>query len=79
MLVLPGHRKRVNALAFSTDGNLVSGGADATVRAWDLATSSGKVLVQNEKALFAEYEAVAFSGDGQHVLSTRTGSTYNSA
>jgi WD40 repeat protein len=33
--VLVGHRRRVRALAFATDGLLVSGGEDGQVRVWD--------------------------------------------
>src|SRR5262249_47978120 len=31
----PGHRDRVNSLAFGPDGRLFSGGLDTTVLAWD--------------------------------------------
>jgi len=49
--VLTGHLGAVNAVAISPDDSwLASGGADGTVRIWDLATGQGHVLISRHRA-----------------------------
>ena len=71
-----GQTDAVRAVAFSPDGKwLATGGADHTVRLWDVATGA-------EVRRFAGHEsivdAVAFSPDGT-VLATGSGATYADA
>jgi WD40 repeat protein len=61
-----GHKDRVNCVAFSPDGkHVVTGGADATVRVWDI---QGKELARSEEHKGA-VRGVAFSPDGKSVVS----------
>ena len=63
--VLRGHKEDVLAVALSRDGALAaSGGIDHTVRLWDLATGTGRVL----GSLDTQVNAVAFSPDGQWLV-----------
>ena len=61
---LEGHTRRVNAMAFSSDGRrLVSGSQDKTVRIWDV--PNRRELIRFETP--GEVWAVAISPDDRHV------------
>jgi WD40 repeat protein len=62
MLILPGHKNRVCALAYSPNGALLaSGGGDKKVRLWDLVTSRERATLRGHPACIY---AAAFSPDG---------------
>lgn len=61
------HPPNVNSIAFSPDGKLlVSGGIEHTIKLWDVNTGA---VVQDMKDTSYEVNTVAFSRDGQTVLS----------
>lgn len=72
---LTGHTQRVNAIAYSPDGKtIVSGGADGTVRLWDVATGKQKANLPHESWinflfpwLNPSVNSVAYSPDGKTV------------
>ena len=68
MLLLPGHQTRVRALAYSPDGTvLASGGADGTVRLWDLAEGTERRTLSASRFPVL---GVAWSLDGTSILAT---------
>jgi WD40 repeat protein len=70
---LDGHKGAVNALAFSPDGKTIaSGGFDAFLRLWDVA--SGKKL--GELNLSNAVTALAFSGDGAKLAALTSSKLY---
>ena len=73
MLLLPGHKNRVCALAYSHDGaTLASGGGDKKVRLWDRVTGQECSILRGHPACVY---AVAFSPDGSALV---TGGGQNS-
>jgi WD40 repeat protein/DNA-binding SARP family transcriptional activator len=69
--VLRGHHSSVNAIAFSHDGRLVSGGSDRTVRVWNPATGDSVVL----RGHLDEVTTAIFTNDGARVLSSSSDGT----
>jgi WD40 repeat protein len=72
-LALEGHTDPVRALAFHPHDQdlLVTGSADRSLRIWSVATGESFALVGHG----SQVNAVAFSPDGQHVVSGSTDST----
>lgn len=72
---LTGHTKQVNSVAYSPDGNMIaSGGADGTVRVWNVATGKQRAILNHtswRNFLFpwlnAPVHSVAYSPDGKTV------------
>jgi WD40 repeat protein len=62
---LDGHRGHVNELDYSSDGRLVTGGSDRTIRVWD---PDGRPLVVM-RGHEDEINTVVFTSDGTKVLS----------
>ncbi len=61
------HRKRVNAVVFSSDGRwLATASADNTARVWD-ASSGVELLSMTHKSWLTEADGVAFSPDGHRL------------
>ena len=64
-----GHRGVVRSLAFSADGRLLaSGGADRTVRVWDVHAGHQLLILDGHNSTVIEID---FSNEGYHVI-TRT-------
>jgi WD40 repeat protein len=73
-LTLRGHTDEVRCVAISPDGKvLASGGADNTIRFWDLAT--GKEQATLKKAAIHWVDSVAYSPDGKVLASGAGGNT----
>ena len=66
--LLVGHTNRVNAAAFDRKGTrIITGSSDSTIRVWDV--ESGEQLLVLQEPMKWEITTVAFSEDGQMVLS----------
>jgi WD40 repeat protein len=63
---LAGHAGGVRCLAFAADGRLASGGEDRTVRVHGLASGQPDLVLRGHRL---GVSAVAFSADGQRLLS----------
>ncbi len=63
MRALKGHNKDVRAVAYTPDGQLVSGGGDKTVRVWDVATGKCAATVKSKAPVYA----VAVSPNGKTI------------
>jgi WD40 repeat protein len=70
---LQGHRERVNALAFSPDGNhLLTGSDDATARIWNARTGNLERILSADQGVVS---AVSYSKDGRRVAISGTAGT----
>jgi WD40 repeat protein len=68
-----GHTDTVNSLAFSPNGKwLASGGEDASIRVWDLATKQFAFKLGGPNAHTAAVNRVVFSPDSQQLASAST-------
>ena len=57
-----GHTDAIGAIAFSSDGRtLATGGQDATVKLWDVATGQERMTLKGHTA---PVQSVAFAADG---------------
>ncbi len=74
-LRFPEHTERINAMAFSPDGQMIaSGGEDNTVQFWDVSTGT---LLRTLKGHTDRIASVAFSPDGGLLASGSNDSTIN--
>ena len=72
---LTGHKKKVNAIAYSPDGDsIVSGSRDGTGRLWDVATGECKATLKHISRLaallpwyYVPVNSVAYSPDGNTI------------
>ena len=66
-----GHTKRVNSIAFSSNGTrIVSGSSDKSVRLWDASTGVElKELRAHTNKKFNSVRTVRFSRDGTQIVS----------
>jgi WD40 repeat protein len=70
---LPGPRAAVSAAAFSTDGRtLVAGGADGSVRLWDVANPRKPIALASKKMHPGRVTAVTLGAEGRKLATTST-------
>jgi WD40 repeat protein len=70
--ILRGHERSIQSIKFNSDATqLVSGGADETIRIWDIPSGNEQTVISEEDSVVS----VAFSPDGDLVVSgTSSGS-----